>query len=282
MYMYYDLLDDVNCLAHYGIETGTIGASESGKLIPYVHLGEKKGNQIIITGGIHAREHVSSLMCVKQIFAIANSEPVFSGGIYFVPMVNPDGNLLVAGLAEFENYDYLVKLNGGSSDFSLWKANARGVDLNTNFDAHWGEGQYNVYFPGAENFVGDAPFSESETYSLAQFTKKIQPSTTISYHALGQEVYWEFFQTDNKTRDKKFAEFVNKQLKYNLIDGDGMSTGGYKDWCIEKLKISALTIELVSNKFSHPLSDDSLNGDIARNRYLPLSILNYINKTQKQ
>ena len=61
MYTYGELLDDVNYLSRYGVETGAIGASVYGRIIPYVKVGAGK-KAVIITAGIHAREHVTSLL----------------------------------------------------------------------------------------------------------------------------------------------------------------------------------------------------------------------------
>ena len=36
------------------------------------------------------------------------------------------------------------------------------------------------------------------------------------------------------------------------------SAGGYKDWCIEKLKIPALTIEVGNDDLTHPIGEEHL------------------------
>ena len=77
-------------------------------------------------------------------------------------------------------------------DFSLWKANARGVDLKVNFDAKWGPGKQNVRYPASANYIGSMPFSEPETRALAEFTKEVKPDATISYHTKGGEIYYGF------------------------------------------------------------------------------------------
>ena len=37
------------------------------------------------------------------------------------------------------------------------------------------------------------------------------------------------------------------------------SAGGYKDWCIQKLKIPALTIEVGDDSLSHPIKLENLD-----------------------
>ena len=81
---------------------------------------------------------------------LKHPELLLDGGIYFIPMTNPDGVRLAQEGAGFirnkELKKNLLQINGGP-DFSLWKANINGVDLNTNFDARWGQGKRNVFFP---------------------------------------------------------------------------------------------------------------------------------------
>ncbi|MDR2201722.1 MAG: hypothetical protein LBP26_03010 [Clostridiales bacterium] len=288
MYTYYKLLNDVEELSRAGIKTGVVGRSGLGRPIPYARFGSRGGRRVIVTAGIHAREHVSSLLVSRQMSALAAAADRFaaalkSGGIYFVPMLNPDGNLLVYGGADTVPDALkkpLIALNGGSDDFSLWKADCAGVDLNTNFDARWGTGAQNVFAPAPANYVGTAPFDRPETRILRDFTLKVDPAATISYHALGREIYWRFGQSGAALeRDRRIAEFVNAVLRYDLIDGgDGFSSaGGYKDWCVSVLKIPSLTIELVPKNYSHPLLDDAcIADDFVRNEFLPVRLLQYL------
>lgn len=276
MYTYGELLDDVNYLSRYGIETGAIGASRFGRLIPYVRAGEGK-DKIIVTAAIHAREHVSALFAIKQLYKIVAEEPECS--IYFVPMLNPDGNVLIEKGAEaFKGEkEFLLGLNGGKSDFSLWKANAAGVDLNTNFDAQWGKGAQNKTAPSSENYIGKCPFSEPETRAIAEFTRKLKPCLTLSYHAKGREIYYEFGQEGAAlVRDRKVAEYASELTGYAIIEGTRGSAGGYKDWCISELGIPSLTVELADDALKHPLSDSCINEDFNREPLLPLKLYRFI------
>ena len=277
MYTFGELLDDVNYLSRFGVETGHIGQSVCGRLIPFVHI-RGVGRPVLVTAGIHAREHVSSLFAVRQIYKLFTSDSPLCD-MYFVPMVNPDGNVLVSdGAAAFGfRKDELLRLNGGSADFSLWKANAAGVNLNVNFDADWGKGAQNVRAAGAANHIGPAPFSEPETRALAAFTQKIRPVLTLSYHAKGQEIYYAFGQTGaNLARDTAIARYAAKLTGYALIEGTRGSAGGYKDWCVQTLHIPALTIELAADSYAHPLPDESIADDFARAPLLPVRLYEFM------
>ena len=285
MYTYSRLNDDISFLLRCGAEAGSIGYSESGRIIPYVRIGCRNGIKTIVTGGIHARENVACALVMRQA-AYALSKGVKNGSVYFVPMLNPDGALLIEHGSDFfgkERSAFLKKINGGSENFSLWKANLNAVDLNVNFDARWSSGSKNVFTPAPENYVGGFPFCARETAALRDFTLEIMPDCTVSYHAKGRELYWYFHQNGRrKTRDENMARFLNEKLLYEIKGDFTLSAGGYKDWCVEKLKIPAFTVEIVSDEKTHPLSDDALDDDEwERNKDLPLRVNEYLARTHK-
>ena len=276
MYTYGELIDDVKFLTRKGVKCGVIGKSAFGREIYYIRLDGAAKKGAVITAGIHAREDVSALFVIRQIYAILKSGTPCD--LWFVPMVNPDGNVLAfEGADKMPNREFLLGLNGGSENFRLWKANGRGVDLNVNFDAKWGEGAKNVRTPAPENYIGEWPFSEPETAALASFTKMVNPLFTLSYHAKGREIYYDFGQTGEKMlRDRAIAEYAADITGYSLVHGTRGSAGGYKDWCVSKLGIPSLTLELVSDKYSHPLPNESINEDFTKGWELPVKIYNFI------
>lgn len=220
----------------------------------------------LVQYAIHGREYITAKLAFEQ-YKIGLKK----GSCWFVPLVNPDGALLSqVGLSSVKNQAdraRLLALNGGNEDFSLWKANGRGVDLNVNFPARWGTGAKNVQTAGAENNIGEAPLSEPETLALKNFTEEIQPDYTVSYHTKGEEIYWYFYQsTHTCPRDKALAEALARATGYPLAEIMG-SAGGYKDWCIETLQIPAFTIEVGQDGLSHPLGEDALPDIIEKNRF---------------
>jgi hypothetical protein len=279
MYTYSRLLYEVNHLAKFGAETGAIGFSADGRLIPYIFAGDKRAEKkVIITGGIHAREHISCFTVMKQAYFALNRLSPFSGcGIYFVPMLNPDGNeILRRGALALGRLDRkpIEEILRGKNPM-LYKANGNGVDLNVNFDAGFGTGKQNVFKIDTENYVGERPFSEPETRAIRDFTLAVEPVSTVSYHATGREIYYEFYQDgESLKRDLSVAEALNQKLGYKIVPSDGTSAGGYKDWCVSALSIPSFTIELVDGGFTHPFLNYSLaKEDVERNLDLPFVLL---------
>ena len=287
VFTYKDLLLEMEKFCNFGVETGNIGQSVLDQCIPYVFVGKKGGNCLVVQGGIHAREHLTSLLVVclaKHL--VKNSHLLVDGGIYFVPMVNPDGVCLCQPGVDFAPHlaKQLVKINGKhGKDFSLWKANVRGVDLNVNFPANWGKGTSNVFEPSWQNYVGQHPCSEPETKALVDFTNFVKPVATLSYHLKGEEIYWEFGQTGQRLeRDKRLAHGISRYTGYSVCTPKG-SVGGYKDWCVQSLGIPSFTVEVGSDKFSHPFPYSQFATILKQNLDLPRRLLNSVaraNKTQ--
>ncbi len=201
-----------------------IGYSCQGREIFAFHTGKRTGRQFIAVYAVHAREWITARLALVHL-----KKGVKSGG-WIIPLLNPDGALI------------------SQTTFPLWKSNVRGVDLNCNFDAEWGSGRLNTKSRGGENCIGDYPFSEPETAALRDFTVKVRPYVTLSFHTKGEEIYWEFCGMG----DKRGAEIISRATGYKVKKIYG-SAGGYKDWCIQKLKIPAYTVECGSDGLCHPI-----------------------------
>ena len=280
---YQELLSNILSLQEEGIELFNAGKSVLGKNILATHLGDYSGTQILIQAGIHAREWITTLLLVEMVRNLYNNNLVKDGGIYFVFLTNPDGAQIELDGVDSLNCnitrEYLTLANGGSADFSQFKANINLVDLNTNFDANWGGGSQNVFCPATEDFVGFYPESEREVQSLVNFTLKTRPLLTISYHSKGNVIYYGFENEseENIERDRDIGEALSETTNYPLIFTEN-STGGYKDWCIDELKIPAYTIEVGADSIMHPVGVEYLPEIYNRNKDVPLIALKKANE----
>ncbi len=244
-----------------GTEKRIIGKSLTGRKLVAIKLGEGKPVGIA-QYALHGREYITAKLALHH-YATGG----IKGSCWILPLTNPDGALLsqtgVASVADKWG-KRLIQINGGT-DFSLWKANARGVDLNVNFDALWGCGVKNLRYPNAENYIGTKPFSEPETQALKAFTEKIKPDYTVSYHTKGEEVYWYFHQSFRDClRDKALALALCETTGYKLAYAKG-SVGGYKDWCIRRFGIPSFTVEAGAESWAHPITETELPRILDRN-----------------
>lgn len=237
----------------------------------------------IFVCSIHARENISTDVVIEMIKQNLFDE-IKEFNLSFILMANPDGVDLQCGkLSSFPSkvQEKLVLINGGSRDFSMWKANACGVDLNNNFDANFGENAHS-FVPASHGFIGKFAFSERETKAIAKYTKRKKPFITISYHTKGEEIYFNFFQAGNDLiRDEKIAKRFSGSMGYLIKNVESSSSGGYKDWCVQKLKIPALTIELGSDDLSHPIGREHLTEILDRNKTIAKDLIFAYNEFNK-
>lgn len=279
-----DLLNNIEDLKNIdAVNIEVIGFSTFGRPIYVVHIGNYDGNQIFMEGGIHAREYISTLFLIEEIkyLAIEYKNNNFDGGFYVVPLANPDGVALVldgldsVGCDNWKNV--LTLINNNSTDFSLWKANGDGVDLNVNFNAEWGKGTQNVFCPSSSNFVGFYPESEREVRVLVDFLENIRPQGSISWHTKGEVIYYGFYvlSPESLARDYRIAQELSNINGYPIIKTEG-SVGGLSDWVSLNLDVPAYTIEVGNPNLNHPIGKDQLDIIFQQNKDVPTTMLKYI------
>ena len=257
------------------VDNFVLGKSTLGKDVLCFHIGDYGANQIIIEAGIHAREYISTLLVIEQIKYLRDK--VSQGGIYFVPLVNPDGVELVLDgvdiVREKPIKDFLLQVNK-SLDFSLWKANMKAIDLNVNFDAKWGEGIQNVRYLNRENFIGFYPNSEAEVQNLIKLLYKVNSIGTISFHSKGEVIYYGFESLEQWQiiRDYMIAEKLSQINGYLPVKTEN-STGGFSDFVSEKFGVPAFTIEVGKDSLTHPIGFEYLDEIVSQNLTIPTAFL---------
>jgi g-D-glutamyl-meso-diaminopimelate peptidase len=279
---YNELLADILSLDNIpNIERVAVGYSTLGQEILGYHIGNYTGKQILIEGGIHAREYPSTLVVVGIAKYLAE-QTTLNGGIYIIPLTNPDGARLVLDGVDWiecqQQRDYILAINSGSTDFSQWKADIWAVDLNINFPALWGGGSQNVFCPSPSNFVGYYPTSEREVRNLIDLTNNIKPDLTLSYHTKGNVIYYGFevLSPEELARDEEIAGVISQVNGYTQIRTIN-STGGYSDWVSLNLRVPAYTIEVGDVSLPTPIPLDVIPDAIDRNKAVPLALLDYLN-----
>ncbi|MBQ4541512.1 MAG: hypothetical protein IJA23_01525 [Clostridia bacterium] len=222
----------------------------------------------IFVCSIHARENITSDLICKMI-----DDGLFDGvkefNLAFIIMANPDGvELCFSGLQSAPEGERkrLFEINNKSASFSLWKANGRGVDLNNNFDADFKRIVNSESF-SSSGFAGEFKESEEETKAVVNYLKKKNPFIVLCYHSKGEEIYYNYFQDEAcLKRDKLIAERFSKSTGYQIKNPEKSSSGGLKDYVVQKLKIPALTIEVGSDELSHPIKKESLEDIYKRHK----------------
>ncbi|MBQ8177641.1 MAG: hypothetical protein IJ033_00455 [Clostridia bacterium] len=232
-----------------------IGETTLGTPIPMISKGSGESGRVLLIGATHARENITAPLLKALMDEYQGDYPVDC-----VPILNVDGVTLVTeGLNDIplrvRDRMALLRVNGGSTDFSLWKANIRAVDLNVNCDANWGEGKGNLSYPSPSSYVGPCPFSEVESYAIKRLIDSTPYALVVCYHSKGEEVYYGF---GSNHKYKAQAQRVANRLKYKL-KRTPYSTGGIKDYFTLSTDRLGLTVEVGSDTLTHPIGLEHLD-----------------------
>ncbi len=265
-YDYSKLINDIELFCNRGeAECFSIGKSVMGKEIPCIKIrgGEKK---ILLSGAYHGLEYLTSLFlmkfvshyadCVrekKEMFGENVHELSKSVTVFTVPMVNPDGvDIAVNGLDITNEYHRrLISMVGIHSFNSVWQANARGVDINHNFDARW---HMTADKPSPSKYGGEKAESEPETKAVTEFVRCEKPDMLLAFHSQGGEIYYDF---DGMAGEKSYeiACKMAKKSGYAVSVPTGTALyGGCKDWFIKEFGKSGFTVEIGHGKNPLPIS----------------------------
>ena len=239
----------------------TIGFTEFNRKIIAVEITKNEQfSTAILIAGVHARENITCDLVCKML-DLGLFDKIQNFNVSVIIMANPDGvelsNFGLISVPENKR-ENLLKINNGDFDFSLWKANGRGVDINNNFDANFGSNTSKTSF-APSGYVGEFAESELETRALKDYIISKKPFFTISYHSKGEEIYYNFFQSGKRLeRDKIIAEKFASSTGYIIKNVENSSSGGLKDYCVDKLKIPSITIEVGSDDLAHPIKEEHL------------------------
>ncbi len=248
------------------------GKSVCGRDITAYSLGNYK-NIVLFAGGFHAQEWLTSLILLRflekvceslrtrqKLSGVDISSAFMTKGITVIPCVNPDGVEIALHGAESAG-----EFSGSVSDVSRgnlseWNANARGVDINHNFDAGWQilremESKSGIFGPSPRRYGGHAPHSEPETKALVRFCERNRVDHAFAIHSQGEEIYWEYGE---KTPEESLtmANIFSVCSGYELVQNDGLAShGGFKDWFIDYFGRCAFTIEIGKGKNPLPVNE---------------------------
>lgn len=255
------------------IITDSIGTSVDNRKIYRIRIGNG-ARKVSYNASHHANEWITSSLLMSwlerflDIYSLEGSIKGFSteeiwnrATIDLVPMVNPDGvELVTNGLDNITvNRDEILAWNNYNEDFSKWKANINGVDLNRNYDADFEEyksleAEFGVTGPASALYAGPEPGSEPESRALIQLTQSNDYRLVLAYHTQGQVIFWNY-------RDLQPEEYYNIALAFNEVSGYALarpelsqSYAGYKDWFIKAFRRPGYTIEV--GKGVNPLPID--------------------------
>lgn len=233
----------------------SIGKSVEGRDIYVIPVG-RGANTAVFAAAFHALEYLTAAALLEFAKQYRSMRGYLDDiRVFFIPMINPDGvEIATHGLdPKNELHRELIRCCGIIDYRGTWQANARGVDINHNFDADW---QPIYDKPAPSRWGGRYPGSEPETQALIQFLDGLKPQLFIAFHSQGKEIYYDFNGMESK-RSKAIAEKMGAKTGYRVCRPTGSAAfGGAKDMFIKRYHREAFTIELGKGK--NPLPHSAL------------------------
>lgn len=287
-----DLVSDSKALAkQYNniIQYVTIGESHDNRDIVMLRLGIGK-RYILFCGGVHGRESINPIVLMKITEFYANQYKEFSQvkekfdqklkyqskniegqyenmifgkcvyellqtyTILMIPLLNPDGYMIsLYGINAIINPELKGKLKKKLSNYSEWKYNGRGRDINRNFPCRSWKPK------GPRDYAA----SENETKALIQVFHQYRIRCFLDFHSRGKSIYYFRNSMPKSYNDNQLfiAKRLNAITKYELIDPEneidyGDSGGNTVHYFSEHFNRPALTIETVPEDSTFPLENN--------------------------
>ena len=222
-----------------------IGRTALGVPIPCLCVG-RGDRAAIFVGAHHGTEHITANILLQFTLDLLAGCVGSKNKLFVVPMLNIDGGAVAQG-----DVLPLAPERYNASIFPHWQANARGVDLNHNYDAGFdlckaAERAMGITSPAATRYGGESPESEPETSALCRLTRALKDRlrVAVALHTQGEEIYFDYGGTVPRGAGS-LAKKMSAASGYALSRPTETvaSHGGYKDWVIEKFGVPAFTIE---------------------------------------
>lgn len=246
----------------------TIGRSVLGRNIYAISIGNTS-EMTLMAGAFHAQEWLTTSLLLRFVEHLSLSVRARTGisgasmnaslakrGLLIVPMVNPDGVCIaLEGAASAGKLRHSVETMQARSTKS-WQANARGVDLNHNFDAGFMqlrelERASGIVAPNARGYGGCHAHSEPETMAMAELCHRYNFQSVYAFHSQGEEIFYEYGE-NTPTRSAYIARLLSYSNGYSLVKNALLySHGGFKDYFIQTFNRPGFTIEI--GKGENPL-----------------------------
>lgn len=270
-YSYKEYVNDLKQLQEkypHTCQVKKAGTTADNRKIYEVILGNPEAKKhLVVIANLHAREYMTTQLCMKQIEYYlkkyykdmeektadtneASDQLMDQVAIHYFPSCNPDGTAISQyGFKAIRNKTLRKNLYKMSGSSRTWKANARGVDLNRNWNmAFRRQGRRGSY-----GFTGYKAESEREVKALLKAVDSIEETGkivgVISYHSTGSIIYGKCASDVNKkvkNTTTKMYRLAQKLTGYRVMPAEEADAepGYSREYFLYKKKIPFITIEV--------------------------------------
>ena len=243
------------CGRYSCLRSVVIGHSLLRREITALICGEEADTRVLMAAAFHGQEWLTTLCALRlceemgshlradlPLCGVSLTRALQGRQVWFVPLVNPDG-VEIARYGSVAAGPYAATAaRCGADTPSVWRGNARGVDVNSNFNAGWAQMQALAQKSGKN--CGEAPESEPETRALADLCRRVSFRHVVALHTQGEEIYWRY-GAHTPPQSEMMARVLSAVSGYTVADPpESASHGGFKDWFIDTFHRPAFTLEL--------------------------------------
>lgn len=267
------------------IKLKTIGKSYDNREIISIEVG--RGNKALIcSAGVHARESINPMVLLEmaEFYAMSYSNCDRLGKelhvkklldtftIIFIPVVNPDGyEIARQGFNSIQKKHLRKICINKKISYYEWKENARGIDINRNFECK----------SFAPNRYMLEPNSEKETKTLIRLFDTKPSIGYIDFHSRGNSIFYhrKNMGIEYNELQYKIATYLSQISGYTLENPieemDNGSGGNTVHYYSEYIKQPAITVETIKDDATFPLKTEYLKEVYEKIYLMPLA---YISK----
>jgi hypothetical protein len=234
---------------------------------------KKAKPQVLFLANLNARDWIATEIGMRLIYSLAENygkdskitDLLDTVDVWVIPVANPDG------------YEYTFTTD------RLWTKNLRdndgdgqitiadGVNLNRNFDAHWGLNEEGSSAVASDlTYHGTTANSEPETRAISRFINANNIKFIVSYNSYGDEILYPWsWQVKTPSLDNPLfvtqagtdetPAIVDSLLKKGYDPGIAAEfytvNGSFSDWCYGQAGIPFFTVKL-TDKYGFEFPDD--------------------------
>jgi len=222
-----------------------IGKSVEGRVIEAYSFGEGE-RHLLFVGGIHGGyEWNSVVLAYRFLDYMATNPNVIPKNlkITVIPAANPDGVYKVVGkVGRFA----LADVSTSTEILAAGRFNARGIDINRNFDCKW---KPTSTWRAKIVSAGTKPFSEPEAITIRDFVLKNKPDAVIFWHSQANAVYASECLTGILPETLKIMNAYSIASGYPAIKSfDAYPITGDAEGWLASIQIPAITVELQTHE----------------------------------
>lgn len=247
------------------ISTESIGSSVQGRDITLLKLGTGQ-RKVLVVAGMHSREGIAvnfTMRCIDEYaealaagkhYGRYNVKKLLSEyTIYFVPLINPDGMDIFAGI-EMPEY---TEVPYTEEELDEFKNTANGVNLNRNFPFEWGAEGINVTTPDHRSYAGVSAGSEPETQAIIELCKANEFEWLLDMHCKGHLIYYQDKVNEVTEESNRLARRLYTRFGFTLTDQSNVFeiSGGLENWFRKEYGKPGICVELVGSKYSANVND---------------------------